>query len=1060
MKNHERNEQFAADQTVETIESVKHTGEFDDQRRQLHLLGELMRETAQYDLPAASPELRAMLTQTLASESAKTPSQSDSTVAILSQSESERSGAALLWQRWAPIAVAASLVLMTGVLLWLNSTTIDSTTAKSTTANSPAKMAPFRLADGTILKYQMAKLEATSKARADGKDIQYRTEIKTRMVPFTRMTQQTKTKLVPISRTRTEVKTRQVPVTKMRKETQKVEQEDGTFKETEVKVPYTEMTTESYTVSVPYTEQVQQNYTVQVPVTEMREERFAVRVPCKPGEKPDSGRKIVYRDEVRTREVPVQKMRTEWKTSPLFKTRTQTKTRLVPVTKMRKETKKVKQDDGTFKETEVEVPYTEMVQQSYQVSVPYSENARQSVQVPYTDIETQKYSVRVPYYADEAPDVAKGENVSPSKPIVVLFNGQSGRGFVSGDVVGGKSWLAKKRTLDTRTGASPKIRYRLENRTRQVPYTTMTTQTKTRMVPVQRTRTEVKTRQVPVTKMRKETKKVKQEDGTFKETEVEVPYTELVTQSYTVQVPYTENTTQSYTVQVPVQTMHTDTYQVMIPYTVDGDLPLEEYSPINENNFVRTAGEEAISTFSIDVDTAAYSNMRRFINSGQLPPPDAVRIEELVNYFSYDYPQPEGDDPFSVNMELANCPWSKRHKLLRVGIKGKEVHVDERPASNLVFLLDVSGSMNSTDKLPLLKRGLQMMVDQLNENDRVSIVTYAGNAGLVLEPTSGDQTRKIKEAIEKLNAGGSTNGSAGIELAYQLAQKHFIEDGVNKVILATDGDLNVGVTQNHELVELIKQKASENVFLTVLGFGTGNLKDSKMEQLADNGNGIYAYIDGLSEARKVLVDNLSGSLVTIAKDVKLQLEFNPAEVTSYRLIGYENRTLQTEDFNNDQIDAGEIGAGHTVTAIYELLTTDAPELVSDSPVKMKYQSKAQVDKKPVPKTEVNLNLSAQAKSGELLTLALRYKQPDSNTSQRLEFTIDNESNRFESASADFQFAASVASFGMLLRSSQHAGDVTKSMIEDMAEPAIGEDSSGYRTEFLELVRKANLPQRK
>ena len=941
MRSHERNEQFAADQTVEIIESVKHTGEFDDQRQQLHVLGELLRESAQYDLPTASPELRAMLTQTLASEAAKSPSQSDSAdaISIPSGSESkssslhrspklphsEWSGSALLWQRLAPIAVAAGLVLMMGVFLWLN----------STTANSLAKTVPFRLADGTILKYQVAKEEPAEK------DVQYRTEIRTRMVPYTRMTTQTKTRMVPVTRTRLETKTRQVPVTKMRKET-----------------------------------------------------------------------------------------------------------------------KKVKQDDGTFKETEVEVPYTEMVQQSYQVSVPYSENARQSVQVPYTDIETQKYSVRVPYYADEAPDVAKGENVSPSKPIVVLFNGQSGRGFVSGDVVGGKSWLAKKRTLDTRTGASPKIRYRLENRTRQVPYTTMTTQTKTRMVPVQRTRTEVKTRQVPVTKMRKETKKVKQEDGTFKETEVEVPYTELVTQSYTVQVPYTENATQSYTVQVPVQTMHTDTYQVMIPYTVDGDLPLEEYSPINENNFVRTAGEEAISTFSIDVDTAAYSNMRRFINSGQLPPPDAVRIEELVNYFSYDYPQPEGDDPFSVNMELANCPWSKRHKLLRVGIKGKEVHVDERPASNLVFLLDVSGSMNSTDKLPLLKRGLQMMVDQLNENDRVSIVTYAGNAGLVLEPTSGDQTRKIKEAIEKLNAGGSTNGSAGIELAYQLAQKHFIEDGVNKVILATDGDLNVGVTQNHELVELIKQKASENVFLTVLGFGTGNLKDSKMEQLADNGNGIYAYIDGLSEARKVLVDNLSGSLVTIAKDVKLQLEFNPAEVTSYRLIGYENRTLQTEDFNNDQIDAGEIGAGHTVTAIYELLTTDAPELVSDSPVKMKYQSKAQVDKKPVPKTEVNLNLSAQAKSGELLTLALRYKQPDSNTSQRLEFTIDNESNRFESASADFQFAASVASFGMLLRSSQHAGDATKSMIEDMAEPAIGEDSSGYRTEFLELVRKANLPQRK
>ena len=1053
MRSHERNEQFAADQTVEIIESVKHTGEFDDQRQQLHVLGELLRESAQYDLPTASPELRAMLTQTLASEAAKSPSQSDSAdaISIPSGSESkssslhrspklphsEWSGSALLWQRLAPIAVAAGLVLMMGVFLWLN----------STTANSLAKTVPFRLADGTILKYQVAKEEPAEK------DVQYRTEIRTRMVPYTRMTTQTKTRMVPVTRTRLETKTRQVPVTKMRKETKKVKQDDGTFKETEVEVPYTEMVQQSYQVSIPYTENASQSFTVQVPVTEMREERFAVRVPCKPGEKPDSDRKIVYRDEIRTRKVPVTRMTTQTRTRPVpvTRTRVETKTRQVPVTKMRKETKKVKQDDGTFKETEVEVPYTEMITQNYTVQVPYTENVTQqyTVQVPVTEIETQKYSVRVPYYADEAPEVAQDENASPSKQLA----DRSSKKAVPASSLALNRGVSQAPKL---AGASPEVRYRTEIRTRKVPYTTMSTETKTRTVPVQRTRTQTKTRQVPVTKMRKETKKVKQDDGTFKETEVEVPYTEMITQNYTVQVPYTENVTQQYTVQVPVQFQRTETYSVQVPYTVDGDLELEEYSPINENSFVRAAGEDAISTFSIDVDTAAYSNMRRFITRGQLPPPDAVRIEELVNYFSYDYPLPQGDDPFSVNMELASCPWSTSHKLLRVGIKGKEVHVDERPASNLVFLLDVSGSMNSPNKLPLLKRGLQMMVDQLNDNDRVSIVTYRGNAGLVLEPTSGDQTRKIKEAIEKLTSGGSTNGSAGIELAYQLAQKHFIDGGVNKVILATDGDLNVGVTGNEELVKLIKQKASENVFLTVLGFGTGNLKDSKLEQLADNGNGLYAYIDGLSEARKVLVDSLSGSLVTIAKDVKLQLEFNPAEVTSYRLIGYENRTLQTEDFNNDQIDAGEIGAGHTVTAIYELLTTDAPEFVSTAPVKMKYQSEAQVEKPAAPKTEASVNLSEQAQSGELLTLALRYKQPDSNTSQRLEFTIDNESQSFESASADFRFAASVASFGMLLRGSQHAGDATKSTIEDMATPAIGEDRSGYRTEFLELVRKANL----
>jgi Ca-activated chloride channel family protein len=469
----------------------------------------------------------------------------------------------------------------------------------------------------------------------------------------------------------------------------------------------------------------------------------------------------------------------------------------------------------------------------------------------------------------------------------------------------------------------------------------------------------------------------------------------------------------------------------------------EQYHPIHENEFIAAVGGKAISTFSIDVDTAAYANMRRFINSGQMPPADSIRIEELVNYFQYDYPQPTGDDPFSVNMELATCPWNESHKLLRVGLKGKEVHVDERPATNLVFLIDVSGSMSGHDKLPLLKRGFQMMVNKLSENDRVSIVTYAGNAGVALEPTSGDQTKVINDAIEVLKPGGSTHGSAGIELAYKLAQQNFIHDGVNKVILATDGDLNVGVTDDNSLVKLIKQKASEDVFLTVLGFGTGNLKDGKMEQLADNGNGMYAYIDNTREAHKVLVDEMSGSLVTIAKDVKIQIEFNPAEVKSYRLIGYENRILATQDFDNDKKDAGEIGAGHTVTAIYEIATIDSTGVTNVPPAGMKYQS----GKPASPKDDAGKKgapaLSEAAGSGELLTLALRYKQPTDTVSKKIEFTIKNDEKSFLSASDDFRFAAS----------SKHAGTSNPGSIQDFATGAIGKDRSGFRAEFIDLVRK-------
>ena len=486
----------------------------------------------------------------------------------------------------------------------------------------------------------------------------------------------------------------------------------------------------------------------------------------------------------------------------------------------------------------------------------------------------------------------------------------------------------------------------------------------------------------------------------------------------------------------------------------------EQYEPIVENSFIAATGGDAISTFAIDVDTASYANMRRFINNGTLPPPNAVRLEELINYFGYEYQQPKGDDPFTVNLELASCPWNDGHQLLRVGLQGKDVHVAERPPTNVVFLIDVSGSMQNENKLPLLKRGFQMLVDQLNEDDRVSIVTYAGNAGVALEPTSGDQKQVIKNAIEKLTPGGSTHGSAGIELAYQLAQQNFIAKGSNKVILATDGDLNVGVTSDNQLVDLIKGKAAEGVFLTVLGFGTGNLKDGKLEKLADNGNGVYSYIDSLREAHKVLVEQLSGALLTIAKDVKIQIEFNPAEVKSYRLLGYENRALKTEDFDNDRKDAGEIGAGHSVTALYEIVLAKSKKAQRSVPVGMKYQKAESVTVTDDATSETDdaaseaTMLSKAAESGELATVAVRYKQPDAQTSQRLEYAIANELKSFASSSSDFQFAASVAGFGMLLRGSAYAGDVTFAQIEDVASGAIGNDASGYRAEFVDLVRKA------
>ena len=482
------------------------------------------------------------------------------------------------------------------------------------------------------------------------------------------------------------------------------------------------------------------------------------------------------------------------------------------------------------------------------------------------------------------------------------------------------------------------------------------------------------------------------------------------------------------------------------------------YEPIFENAFIAAKGPTAISTFSIDVDTASYANMRRMLNSGQRPPADSIRLEELVNYFKYDYKQPTGEHPFSVNLDLADCPWQDGHQLLRVGLKGKDVHVAERPATNVVFLIDVSGSMSSNDKLPLLKSGFKMMSRQLGENDRVSIVTYAGSAGVALAPTNGMQTATINSAIERLSSGGSTHGSAGIKLAYELAQQNFIEGGVNRVMLATDGDLNVGVTSDDALVSLIKEKAAEGVFLTVLGFGSGNLKDAKLEKLADNGNGMYAYIDSTREARRVLVDQLSGSLVTIAKDVKIQVEFNPAEVKSYRLLGYENRMLETKDFDDDRKDAGEIGAGHTVTAIYQIEPTKAAARRPVSlPAGMKYQVQTDV-KADAPvdgEEDAKDGLSKAAMSGELATVALRYKQPEASESQRLEVSIKNQPKRFEKASDDFRFAASVAGFGMYLRRSKHRGAIHAELLQRIASGAIGEDEAGYRSEFIDLIRKAS-----
>ena len=465
----------------------------------------------------------------------------------------------------------------------------------------------------------------------------------------------------------------------------------------------------------------------------------------------------------------------------------------------------------------------------------------------------------------------------------------------------------------------------------------------------------------------------------------------------------------------------------------------EGYATIHENEFLK-ATKNPLSTFSIDVDVASYANLRRFLNNGQKPPIDAVRIEEMINYFNYDYPQPDREDPFSVNTELASCPWNEEHKLVHIGLQGKKIPTDNLPPSNLVFLIDVSGSMQSQNKLPLLKSAFKMLINELRAEDRVAMVVYAGAAGLVLPSTPGTEKDKILNALDELAAGGSTAGGAGIKLAYEVALENFQEKGNNRIILATDGDFNVGASSNAEMERLIEKKRDQGVFLTVVGFGMGNYKDDKMEILADKGNGNYAYIDNLQEAKKVFVNEFGGTLFTIAKDVKLQIEFNPAKVQAYRLIGYENRKLNDEDFNDDKKDAGELGSGHTVTALYEIIPVGVKSRFIKSIDPLKYQ-----------KNEIE---EMSYDSRELMTVKLRYKKPDGNKSKLISKTILDKNKSWENTSANFKWSAAVAEFGMLLRESDFAQKSDITSVIKLAKESRGDDEEGYRSEFIRLVESS------
>jgi len=464
----------------------------------------------------------------------------------------------------------------------------------------------------------------------------------------------------------------------------------------------------------------------------------------------------------------------------------------------------------------------------------------------------------------------------------------------------------------------------------------------------------------------------------------------------------------------------------------------EEYSKITENNFKKVT-DDPLSTFSIDVDAASYANVRRFIDQmNQLPYADAVRIEEMINYFDYDYKQPEKGLPFSINTEISECPWNKENKLVHIGLQGRKMEQGSSVKSNFVFLLDVSGSMEDPNKLPLLKKSFSMLVEALNPSDRIAIVVYAGAAGVILPSTEVKQKKTILDALEKLQTGGSTAGGEGIKLAYDIAEKYLIKNGNNRIILATDGDFNVGVSSTSELVKMMEEKRNKGIFLTILGFGMGNYKDGRMEEMADKGNGNYYYIDGILEAKKVLVTELAGTMFTIAKDVKIQIEFNPVKVESYRLVGYENRLLNKEDFDNDKKDAGELGAGHNVTALYEIVPTKKAVKVDN----LKYQ--AIETKKDAYTTD------------EIMNIKLRYKEPKEDQSKLIQVALKYIESPGAKTSDNFRFSAAVAEFGMLLRDSQFKKDSSFDQVLELAKASKGRDDFGYRAEFIQLVEKAKL----
>lgn len=469
------------------------------------------------------------------------------------------------------------------------------------------------------------------------------------------------------------------------------------------------------------------------------------------------------------------------------------------------------------------------------------------------------------------------------------------------------------------------------------------------------------------------------------------------------------------------------------------DVANESYGKFIENKYQNPV-DNPLSTFSVDVDAASYSNIRRFINGGQLPPKDAVRIEEMINYFKYQLPEPKGDEPVAIATELAAAPWNPNHRLLRIGLKARTISPDKLPASNLVFLIDVSGSMDEPNKLPLVKQSMKMLVEQLRKNDKVAIVVYAGNAGLVLPATSGDEKETINDAIDNLSAGGSTAGGAGIKLAYKIARENFKKGGNNRIIMATDGDFNVGASSDESMEQLITKERDSGVDLSIMGFGMGNYKDSKMETLADKGNGNYAYIDNLTEAHKALVSEFGGTMFTVAKDVKLQIEFNPAKVQAYRLIGYENRLLAKEDFNNDKKDAGDMGSGHAVTAFYEIIPAGVKDDYAGSVDPLKYQK---VEK-----------AQAKSTSEEMATIKFRYKQPQGSVSKLSQATVNDKPSDFDKLSADYRFAAAVAEAGMLLRESDYKANASFDQAIKIAKAAKGNDEEGYRSEFVRLMQSA------